>query len=261
MKALILDDEFKFRDEIAGLLREVDFETTCCQNEEEVDAFFAQARTDQSLLPDVMLFDINLSRSGGARDGGIRTAAKWYPKVQKPLIIISQHFDEPEFTEQMRRHNLPTHNFLNKEDLKNPEIFIERVYYAIHQHSREHLAEWIFRSRRKVGFTTEKGETDFIGADDIVYVEPVRNNPHHTLIYLEDGNILEINTHLRPVGNYLYFNFPNLFRLNRSLYVNLEKIHRIVDKTIYFTNGKYTDMSGEDMKRLRDANLVFRART
>lgn len=258
MNVLLLEDNPFEQNKISTILEENDFLVHPCKTPDDVKDFREKLKDDDSIEPDLLIFDINLDRG----QSGIDVACKYYSSFKKrpPLIWLTNSYNEPSLINRIKKEGLPHENFLPRTLLANEEGFIQAIHNAIL--SSTISADWMKKSKRRIGFQTEDGFT-FIGKHDFLYATTGGGGTGDCILYLSSGKTLTVGggRGLAAVQRYMERQFDNLLRLHSLYLINLEKIDKIEGNFMYFMvlEGKSRPIEiGEgDRKLLRKEGIIF----
>lgn len=229
IKTLVIEDRNRDFQAIQEILEEHGFELRHARNAEEAEQYIATYG-----LPNFCIVDIHLRTS---EKDGIDTAKGLLSKHNFPLVFLTNHYDEQEYSKRVQQLGVPLQCFLPKNLLDNSDVFADRIMNILSDFDywdSMPVPRIIALQSRKIGIS-KRGGCDFYSREEILYFE---GNGDKTLIHFTDkrptqsmsGNIGFIAFQVRKV-------FQNFVMIGSSYCINLEKISYLEGTTLFFESS------------------------
>lgn len=230
IRTLVIEDRNRDFQSMKDSLEEHGFELTHARNSEEAERYIKEQG-----VPNFCIMDIHLRTS---EKDGIDTAKELLAQHNFPLVFLTNHYDEQEYSKRVQQLGVSLQCFLPKNLLDNSAVFVDRIMNILSDFDYWEtmpVPRILALQSRKIG-VSKRGGCDFYSRDDILYFE---GNGDKTLIHFTDnrttqsmsGNIGFIAFQVRKV-------FQNFIMIGSSYCINLEKISHLEGTTLFFESER-----------------------
>lgn len=230
IRTLVIEDRNRDFEAIQDILQEHGFELHHVRNSEEAERYIQVQG-----VPNFCILDIHLRTSD---KDGIDTAKQLLARNNFPVVFLTNHYDEQEYSKRVQQLGVSLQCFLPKNLLDNSDVFLDRIMNILSDFDyweTMSVPRILALQNRKIG-VSKRGGCTFYSRDEILYFE---GNGDKTLIHFSSnretqsmsGNIGFIAFQVRKV-------FQNFIMIGSSYCINLEKISHLEGTTLFFESGR-----------------------